>query len=184
VSPHHSPQNQIPPCKVGYGNPPRHAIPQGPVRQSGRPLRDPGRRLKALTLQEIYRATAVKEDGRILPTSSIEAIRRSQVELAAKGNVQAQRAILATIRRFEKEDEEAAKVAAIRLGIYGRVSGTGPSEHEPDARELGVEELDAAEETGDGAQSASPDAQPEFPVPDHEFPVPHGTGNSAEPVDR
>ena len=99
------------PCKVGYGNPPRHTrFRKGRSgNPRGRPPRDPAQRLKALTLQEAYRATVVREDGRMVPVTSMQAILRSQVELAAKGNVQAQRAIFAAVRRFEQENERDAE---------------------------------------------------------------------------
>jgi hypothetical protein len=41
----------------------------------------------------------VKEDGRAFALPAIQAILRSQIVLAAKGNVQAQRAVLAAIQR-------------------------------------------------------------------------------------
>jgi acyl-CoA reductase-like NAD-dependent aldehyde dehydrogenase len=54
----------------------------------------------------------VKEDGIALALPAIQAILRSQIVLAAKGNVQAQRAVLAAIRTIEQENVEAAAVAA------------------------------------------------------------------------
>jgi hypothetical protein len=102
------------PYKVGYGRPPRHT--QFRKGQSGnpggRPRRSPRERMKALALQEAYRSIAVKEDGRTVAVPAIQAILRSQVRLAARGNVQAQRAVLAAIEAFEHNDVEAARVAA------------------------------------------------------------------------
>jgi hypothetical protein len=120
--------------KVGYGNPPRHTqFRKGRSgNPRGRPPRDPVRRLKALTLQEAYRLTAMKENGRMVPITSMEAILRSQVELAAKGNIQAQRAILAAVRQFEEEHELAAIPAVNCRGICGPETGGGSCEHEPD----------------------------------------------------
>jgi hypothetical protein len=146
-------------CEVGYGKPPRHT--QFRKGQSGnpygRPPRDAAQRLKALTLEEAYRGVAIKEDGRMLLVTAMQAILRSQVELAAKGNIQVQRAILAAVRRFEKEDEDAATLAEIRGRIYGSESGTSTCDHEPDAEEEGdAEELNATEGMGGEAHSTSP----------------------------
>jgi hypothetical protein len=74
--------------------------------------------MKALALREAYRAIAVKEDGRMVPLTAVAAILRSQIELAATGNFQAQRDILAMVRAVEKENKEkeskeAAEIAAI-----------------------------------------------------------------------
>ena len=107
-------QTQSASYSVGYGKPPRHT--QFRKGQSGnpggRPQREPIERLKALTLQEAYRAVVIMEDGRAQPVSAIQAILRSQIELAMKGNVRAQRDILAAVRNYEREDaEEAAEVA-------------------------------------------------------------------------
>jgi Family of unknown function (DUF5681) len=104
------------PYQVGYGKPPRHA--QFRKGQSGnpggRPRRAPTERAKALALREAYRRITVKEGGRAFALPAIQAILRSQVVLAAKGNVQAQRAVLATIQTIEDENVLAAKFAAIR----------------------------------------------------------------------
>jgi hypothetical protein len=166
-----APKTTSAPYKVGYGNPPRHTrFRKGQSgNPRGRPPRPRAHRLKALTLQQAYRGVAIIENGRAEPVTAIEAILRSQVELATKGNVQAQRAILAAVRAFEKEDEMAATPAAIRLSVYVHESGTATCEHEPDAAERN-EELNAAPATGNEALSASPDLRAKFPVP-------HGTGN-------
>jgi hypothetical protein len=105
---------------VGYGKPPRHT--QFRKGQSGNPGGRPRRgkkkqRMKALALQEAYRSIAVKEDGRTIEVPAIQAILRSQVRLAARGNVQAQRAVLAAVEAFEHSDMEAARIAAERQPI-------------------------------------------------------------------
>jgi Family of unknown function (DUF5681) len=109
-------KNKSVPYKVGYGKPPRHA--QFRKGQSGNPGGRPRppvtERAKALALQEAYRTITVKEDGRTLTLPAIQAVLRSQIGLVAKGNVQAQRAVLATIRTIENENVLAAKFAAIR----------------------------------------------------------------------
>jgi hypothetical protein len=70
--------------------------------------------VKALALREAYRRITVKEGGRAFALPAIQAILRSQVVLAAKGNVQAQRAILAAIQTIEKENVFEAELAAVR----------------------------------------------------------------------
>jgi hypothetical protein len=46
----------------------------------------------------------VKEGNGVVALPAIQAILRSQVVLAAKGNVQAQRAVLAAIQTIEQEN--------------------------------------------------------------------------------
>jgi Family of unknown function (DUF5681) len=70
--------------------------------------------VKALALREAYRRITVKEGGRAFALPAIQAILRSQVVLAAKGNVQAQRAVLATIQTIEGENLFEAVLAAAR----------------------------------------------------------------------
>jgi hypothetical protein len=64
-------------------------------------------------LQEAYRTITVKEGGRAFAMPAIQAILRSQIVLAAQGNVQAQRAVLATIRTIEGENVFEAVLAAV-----------------------------------------------------------------------
>jgi hypothetical protein len=102
-------------CDVGYCKPPRHA--QFRKGQSGnpggRPRREPVERLKALTLQEAYRGMTIRrEDGIAEPALAIQAILRSQVELAMGGNVRAQRDILNAVRAYERADAEKAAAEA------------------------------------------------------------------------
>ena len=88
---------------VGYGKPPRHT--QFRKGQSGnpggRPRRQPVRRADALLLAEAYRSVAIKEDGRMVPVTALQAILRSQIELAINGNYRAQRDILKAVQRLE-----------------------------------------------------------------------------------
>lgn len=130
---------------------PAYAIPQGPARQSGRTAAASRERMKALTLQEAYRAVAVTEDGRAEPVPAIQAILRSQFELAAKGNIHAQRVVLAAVRAFEEEKEVDAMVEglvdcahgmpdrALRHHVGGE-PGTGTCDHEPDAEKRDADE--------------------------------------------
>src|SRR5882672_9067641 len=102
--------------QVGYGKPPPHRqFRKGRSgNPGGRPRRPVTERAKALALQEAYRTITVKEGGRAFALPAIQAILRSQIGLAAKGNVQAQRAVLAAIQTIEDENVLAAKFAAIR----------------------------------------------------------------------
>jgi uncharacterized protein DUF5681 len=91
--------------EVGYGKPPRHT--QFRKGQSGnpggRPRGRPAGRFQELALREAYRPVVVMEYGRAEPVPAIQAVLRSQIELAASGNVRAQRAILAMIQHIEQE---------------------------------------------------------------------------------
>jgi hypothetical protein len=91
---------------TGYGKPPLHprfrkgqsGNPAGRPRKSGRPC------AKELTLAEAYRAVVVKDDGggHAVPVPALQAILRSQVTLAIKGNGPVQRAVLAACRRSKR----------------------------------------------------------------------------------
>src|SRR5262249_31250053 len=89
---------------VGYRKPPRHT--QFQKGQSGnpggRPRGSSGRRLEGLALSEAYRPIVVMEDGRAEPMVAIQAVLRRQLQIAASGNVRAQRDSLAMIRDIER----------------------------------------------------------------------------------
>jgi hypothetical protein len=90
------------PYEVGYRKPPRHT--QFQKGQSGNPggrPRRPAKRLEELALYEAYRTTIVMEDGHAMPMPAIQAVLRRQLQIAAGGNVRAQRDILAMIRDIE-----------------------------------------------------------------------------------
>jgi Family of unknown function (DUF5681) len=82
--------------------------------------------VRALALQEAYRTITVEEDGNALALPAIQAILRSQVELAAKGNVQAQRAILTAIQTIEEEDARVARFATYDVPCSGRTAHFSP----------------------------------------------------------
>ena len=90
-------------CEVGYGKPPRHT--QFRKGQSGnpggRPRRQPVQRANALLLAEAYRSVAIKEDGRMVPVTALQAVLRSQIELAISGDYRAQRDILKAVQHLE-----------------------------------------------------------------------------------
>ncbi len=92
------------PYEVGYGKPPRHTqFRKGRSgNPGGRPRGLPVQRANALLLQEAYRAVAIKEDGRMVPVSAMQAIMRSQVELAINGHFRAQREILQAVQSIER----------------------------------------------------------------------------------
>jgi hypothetical protein len=99
---------------VGYGKPPRHT--QFRKGQSdnpgGRPRRTATESANVLLLREAYRPITVKMAGRTVTLPAIQAVVRSQILLAAEGNVQAQRAVLAAVQTIERENmEEAAREA-------------------------------------------------------------------------
>ena len=94
-----------PPYEVGYGKPPEHSrFRKG---QSGNPGgRKRGmtmERAKALALKEAYRTVRLQEGDGVVAVPAIQAIMRSQVALAAKGNGPAQRAVIAAVKAIEQE---------------------------------------------------------------------------------
>jgi hypothetical protein len=105
---------------TGYGKPPRRT--QFKKGQSGNPGGRPRRpqieRLKELALYEAYRTIIVTEDGHAVPLSAIRAALRSQLQLAAGGNVRAQCAMLAMIKDLEWEQAVKAQSEA----IWGRAT--------------------------------------------------------------
>ena len=107
------------PYQVGYGKPPLHTrFQKGKSgNPSGRPRRTATERAKALALKEAYRTVTVRDGDRVASLPAIQAVLRSQMAAAAKGNVAAQRAFLATVQEIEleyalAEQKRAAKRAA------------------------------------------------------------------------
>ena len=94
--------------QVGYGKPPVHSrFRKG---QSGNPTgqrRRPGEseRLKKIILQEAYRLLTVRDNGDIKRMAAVQAVLRSQIASAVKGNVSAQRAMLNTIQQLGAEPQ-------------------------------------------------------------------------------
>jgi hypothetical protein len=68
------------------------------------------RRATALAQKELYRLLPVREGDKIIKMPAIQAVLRSTVALAAKGNGPAQRALFEIARALEKE--HAAEMAA------------------------------------------------------------------------
>jgi hypothetical protein len=100
---------------VGYGKPPLHTrFRKGQSgNPAGRPPNSARLRVQALTLEEAYRAVVVKEDGdgRAEPVPALQAVLRSQIGLAIKGNGPAQRAVLAALQAIEQEADTERRVA-------------------------------------------------------------------------
>jgi Family of unknown function (DUF5681) len=94
--------------QVGYGKPPAHSrFRKG---QSGnptgqRPRPDGTERLKNLMSQEAYRLLTVRDGGDIKRIAALQAVLRSQITSAVKGNVAAQRAIINAIQQLEAEPQ-------------------------------------------------------------------------------
>jgi len=96
---------------VGYGKPPVHTrFRKGQSgNPGGRPRGMTRGRAMALALDEAYRLVTVREGDKTLKMPALQAVLRSQVALAVKGNGAAQRALIDTVRDIEREiDAQAA----------------------------------------------------------------------------
>jgi hypothetical protein len=90
---------------VGYGKPPVHSrFRKG---QSGNPA---GRRRKGegegarkLILHEAFRLLNLREGDKVIRMPALQAVLRSQIASAAKGNGAAQRAVVKTVQDLEAE---------------------------------------------------------------------------------
>jgi hypothetical protein len=93
---------------VGYGKPPIHSrFRKGQSgNPGGRPRQKSTERAKNIALQEAYRLVPVREGDRIVKMPAIQAVHRSQIALAAKGNGPAQRAVLRVVQAIEKEGHD------------------------------------------------------------------------------
>jgi hypothetical protein len=92
-------------CEVGYGKPPiRTRFRKGQSgNPGGRPRGMTTGRATALALKEAYRVVRVREGERVVSLPALQAILRSQIALAAKGNGLAQRLVIETVQRIERE---------------------------------------------------------------------------------
>src|SRR5215470_10146460 len=155
-------------CEVGYGKPPRHT--QFRKGQSGnpggRPRRPPVQRANALLLAEAYRCVAIKEDGRMVPVTALQAILRSQIELAINGNYRAQRDILIAVQHLE---------CLKSIGEYRETN----VDDEPDVEdETDVDdETDEAGESGEEDESRDADETGEGGEEDETKPAAQNAGN-------
>jgi hypothetical protein len=90
--------------KVGYGRPPtemrfRKGVTGNP---GGRPRGMTAGHAKKLALQEAYRPITVREGDEVRTLPTIQAVMRSQVRSAAKGNGPAQRHFIDRIQAIEE----------------------------------------------------------------------------------
>src|SRR5881628_3391808 len=90
--------------EVGYGKPPAHKrFRKGRSGNPGcRPRGMTAGRATAIALKELYRPVTVREGDKVITLPAIQAVLRSQVALAAKGNGPAQRALFETACGIEK----------------------------------------------------------------------------------
>jgi hypothetical protein len=99
------PSNAVRRYEVGYCKPPMHTRFQKGV--SGNPRggsrKAKQRRARGLAIKEAYRVVTVRDGGKTLRLPAIQAVMRSQVTLAAKGNGPAQRALIAAVHALEEE---------------------------------------------------------------------------------
>src|SRR5687767_4685574 len=100
--------------KVGYGSPPLHTrfVKGRSGNPRGRPLGRSAESASELALKELYRRVQVRDGDRIVGMPALQAVLRSLVAQAAKGNVTAQRALFQMACALEKaigEQNGAAK---------------------------------------------------------------------------
>lgn len=125
------------PYEVGYGKPPsgtrfRKGISGNP---GGRPRGITGGRATALAIKEAYRAVTVREGDKVITMPAIQAVLRSQIALAAKGNGPAQRTLINVIRAIERENAAPADGGDLRRGLAERLAaalkrvGEGTDDH-------------------------------------------------------
>src|SRR5206468_11223471 len=91
--------------EVGYGKPPAHTrFRRGRSgNPGGRPRGMTAGRATALALKELYRPVTVREGDKLIKLPAIQAVLRSKVALAAKGNGPAQRFLFEIARAIDKD---------------------------------------------------------------------------------
>jgi hypothetical protein len=114
---------------VGYGRPPVHSrFRKG---QSGNPTgkrkHGEAERAEALIRQEAYRLLTVREGDKVSRMPALQAVIRSQIAAAAKGNVTAQRALVKIVQDIE--------------GARARRTGTANKKLNKDGNDITDEEL-------------------------------------------
>jgi Family of unknown function (DUF5681) len=173
-------------CEVGYGKPPRHT--QFRKGQSGnpggRPRRLPVQRANALLLAEAYRSVAIKEDGRMVPVTALQAVLRSQIELAINGNYRAQRDILKAVQHLEflkSIGEYNEPDVDDEPDVDGETDVAGESAEEDESRDANeTGESGEEDETGEGDETGSDgDGAAVTAAPD---PAPPPENGAAPPV--
>ena len=116
---------------VGYGKPPVHSrFRKG---QSGNPTgkrrHREAERAQALIWEEAFRLLTIREGDKVTRIPALQAVFRSQIASAAKGNVSAQRAVVKVVQEIE------AEARARRTG------GTANKKLNKDVNEMNDEEL-------------------------------------------
>jgi Family of unknown function (DUF5681) len=116
---------------VGYGKPPVHSrFRKG---QSGNPTgkrrHGEAERIQALIWKEAYRQLTLREGDKVTRMPALQAVLRSHIASAAKGNVSAQRAVVKLL-----QDSEAATRAL-------RTVGTASKKLKKDVNDITDEEL-------------------------------------------
>jgi len=132
---------------IGYGKPPSHSrFRRGASgNPGGRPRGITAGRATALAIKEAYRPVTVREGDKVITMPAIQAVLRSQVALAAKGNGPAQRALIEVIQTIEREIATPTHEGDLPVGLAERLDaalkrvGKGPndqvgSEHHAAAR--------------------------------------------------
>lgn len=91
---------------VGYGSPPKHSrFKKGKSgNPSGRPRGKDAERMKALVLKEAYRLVTVKDGDDIKSVPALQAVVRSTIAQAAKGNGPARRSLLELVGSAEAQE--------------------------------------------------------------------------------
>jgi hypothetical protein len=100
-----NPPSAVRPYEVGYGKPPVHTRfkkgVSGNPRGGSRKIKL--RRARLLAIKEAYRRITVREGDKVMRVPAIQAVMRSQVALAVKGNGPAQRTLIAAVHALEQE---------------------------------------------------------------------------------
>lgn len=117
---------------VGYGKPPVHSrFRKG---QSGNPTgkrrHSEAERVQTLIWKEAYRPLTVREGDKVTRMPALQAVLRSQIASATKGNVTAQRAVVKTMQDSEAEARGR------------RTGGTANKKLNKDVNEIPDEELE------------------------------------------
>src|SRR5258705_2099776 len=90
--------------QVGYGKPPvKSRFSKG---QSGNPTGkrrspDGAERVRILIRREAYRLVTIREGDKVMRMPALQALLRSQITCAAKGNIAAQRAVVKAVQEIE-----------------------------------------------------------------------------------
>jgi Family of unknown function (DUF5681) len=102
--------------QVGYGRPPLHSrFRRGKSgNPTGRPRRGEADRAQMLIWKEAYRLLTVREGDKVTRMPVLQAVWRSLLASAAKGNVSAVRAVIKFVHDVEAENQARRTGAATR----------------------------------------------------------------------